>query len=278
MKLFSIETGNFYIDGGAMFGVVPKVIWQKIYPADEKNQCNLAIRSMLIDCGEQKILIDTGIGNKQSEKFFRHYYRNGKASLISSLAEVGYKPEDITDVIHTHLHFDHCGGSVVYDKDNKLVTAFPNATYHISKLQWETATKPNAREKASFLLENFMPIQEYRQLSLVENEGELFPGVELRFFHGHTAGQIVPIVHTPKQTVVFGADLLPLSAHIKLPYVMAYDMHPLKTLEEKAKMLKEIHANNYVLFLQHDIATECCTLTDSEKGLVLDKKLTIKDI
>jgi len=279
MKIFSIDTGNLKLDGGAMFGVVPKVIWSKLYPCDENNLCNWIMRCLLIVEGDRRILIDCGIGNKQSEKFFANYYLNGDTSLESSLAKQGFSMEDITDVILTHLHFDHCGGAVRWNEERTdYIPAFKNAVYHASRQQWEWATNPNNREKASFLKENILPIKEKGKLNLIEKDTELFPGISVRLFHGHTDGQVIPLIRYKNRTIVFMADLLPSSAHIPLPYVMSYDTRPLITLQEKEKFMKEAAVNEYVLFFEHDLYRECCTVTDTEKGIRMKDSLTLADI
>ncbi len=267
MKLTPIHTGNFKLDGGAMFGVVPKTLWQKQYPADNNNLCNWAMRCLLVEKGDRKILIDSGIGDKQSEKFFSHFLLNGNHSLEKSLRETGVAPEDITDVLHSHLHFDHVGGSVKWNADKTgYELTFPNATYWAGKEQWEWAINPNDREKPSYPKENLLPMQESGRLRLIENEGVLFPGIEIRFFHGHTRGQIIPHIHHDGKTIVFMADLLPSTAHIPLPYIMAYDINPLKTLEEKKQFFAEAEEHGYILFLEHDLYHECCTIAHTENG------------
>jgi glyoxylase-like metal-dependent hydrolase (beta-lactamase superfamily II) len=266
MKLYKIETGNLKLDGGAMFGVVPKTIWEKSYPADENNLCNWSMRCLLIVDGDRKILIDNGIGEKQDEKFLKHYHLNGDDSLDRSLAAAGFSRDDITDMVLTHLHFDHCGGSIIKTGDDQFETAFKNATYWISKDQWEWATHPNRRERASFLKENILPIKESGQLELVEKEGELFPGINVRFYSGHTDGQMIPFIHYNGKTIVFTADLLPSAAHVPIPYVMAFDTQPLLTLQEKETFFKEVIDHDYVIFLEHDLYHECCTLEYTEKG------------
>jgi glyoxylase-like metal-dependent hydrolase (beta-lactamase superfamily II) len=268
MKLYSIETGNFKLDGGAMFGVVPKVMWQKVYPADENNLCNWAMRCLLIDTGERKILVDNGIGDKQDEKFLRNYYLNGDDSLEKSLKKFGYDFKDITDVILTHLHFDHCGGSVKYNEvKSKLVLAFPNAWYWCSEQHWDWATNPNNREKASFLKENILPIKDYGKLKLINKDTEIYPGITLKLFFGHTEGQVIPYINTGKKTIIYCADLIPASAHIPIPYVMSYDTRPLITMREKEEFLKEAVDKAYVLFFEHDLYNECCTLQHTDKGV-----------
>lgn len=279
MTLHTIHTGNFKLDGGAMFGVVPKVLWQRNYPADENNLCNWAMRSLLIEQDDRKILIDTGIGNKQSSKFFSHFHLNGPHSLETSLAQIGLDAKDITDVIHSHLHFDHCGGSVKWnDEKSGYTLTFPNATYWAGKEQWEWAIDPNDREKPSYLTENLLPMQESGQLRFIEDEGLLFPDVEIKFFHGHTRGQIIPHIHYHGHTLVFMADLLPSTAHIPLPYIMAYDIDPLKTLEEKKRFFTEALKDKYILFFEHDLNTECCTLKSGKKGAEVDRIFELGDI
>lgn len=278
MHLHVIETGNLKLDGGAMFGVVPKTIWNEVYPADENNLCNWAMRCLLVVDGDRKILIDNGIGDKQDEKFLKHYYLNGEATLDKSLANLGYTTDDITDMVLTHLHFDHCGGSIKKVGEDKYEPAFKNATYWISRPQWEWATQPNRREKASFLKENIFPIHESRQLKLVEKEGNLLPGISVKFYNGHTDGQMIPFIRYNDKTIVFMADLLPSAAHVPLPYVMAFDTRPLVTLREKEDFFKEAVAGNYVLFLEHDLYNECCTLVETEKGTRIKQKSNLEEI
>ena len=266
MDLHKIETGNLKLDGGAMFGVVPKSIWEKSYPADENNLCNWAMRCLLVVDGDRKILIDNGIGNKQDEKFLKHYYLNGDDTLEKSLEKVGYTTDDITDMVLTHLHFDHCGGSIVKLGDDPYKPAFKNATYWISQEQWEWATKPNRREKASFLKENIFPIEESGQLKIVEHEGAIFPGIDVKFYNGHTDGQMIPFIRYNGKTIVFMADLLPSAAHVPMPYIMAYDTKPLIKLKDKERFFEEAINNEYVLFLEHDLYNECCTIHQTEKG------------
>jgi len=255
-----------------MFGVVPKTIWNKLNPADENNLCNWAMRSLLIDTGGRRILVDNGIGNKQDEKFFSHYYLNGTDTLDGNLAKYGYTSSDITDVILTHLHFDHCGGSIV-QQGNKLVPAFENATFWSNERHWKWATEPNARERASFLKENILPIAESGRLRMVPvaEHGVVpfsdVPGIGIRYAFGHTDAMMLPQVEVNGKTVVFMADLLPAQAHIPLPYVMGYDMFPLQTMTEKKAFLHEAVAGNFVLFFQHDPIIECCTVKQTEKGV-----------
>jgi glyoxylase-like metal-dependent hydrolase (beta-lactamase superfamily II) len=275
MQLYTINTGYFRLDGGAMFGVVPKSIWNKINPANENNLCNWALRCLLIEDGDRLILIDNGNGTKQDEKFFSHYYLNGDDTLEKSLAKYGFTKNDVTDVILTHLHFDHCGGSI--DKVNdKLIPAFKNATYWSNKKHWEWAVNPNEREKASFLKENILPIQSSGQLKFVEiNEmannrlgsTEFNNNISLRFVNGHTQSMMLPQIRYKDKTVVFMADLLPSYGHIPIPYVMAYDMFPLTTINEKKSFLKEAVENDYILFFEHDPQQECCSLQQTERGI-----------
>jgi glyoxylase-like metal-dependent hydrolase (beta-lactamase superfamily II) len=277
MKLFSIPTGNFKLDGGATFGVVPKSIWKKMYEADENNLINLAMRCLLIDIGDHRILIDTGCGNKQSEKFFSHYYLNGNDSLVGSLTKAGYTFDDITDVILTHLHFDHCGGSVVRDSSGELTPTFKNATYWVSDRQWEWAMNPNRKESASYLPENILPLQESGQLKLIREEGQMFPGVNVRFFNGHTDGQMVVYINYYGNTLIFGGDLMPILGLVHLPYVMSYDTRPLLTLEEKESFLNEVIDQQQTIFLEHEVDTECITVKRGARGFELDKKLTLEE-
>lgn len=279
MQLFAIPTGNFKLDGGAMFGVVPKSLWSKHYPADENNMINMTMRCLLIVDGDRKILINNGMGDKQSEKFFSHYFLNGDDSLIKSLAAHGYVPEDITDMFLTHLHFDHAGGSVRYTADKSgFETVFPNATYWISHQQWDWAMNANRRESASFLKENIKPIEESGRLKLFDKPGELFPGFKVKFYDGHTDGQAIPFIQYKGQTLVFTSDLLPTTAHLPLPWVMSYDTRPLITLDEKEQFLEEVLENDYILFLEHDLYTECCTLIMTDKGIKVDKRFKLDDI
>ncbi|MEY5001915.1 MAG: hypothetical protein RLZZ211_1951 [Bacteroidota bacterium] len=283
MQIHVLNTGFFKLDGGAMFGVVPKTIWQKTNPADQDNMCTWAMRSLLIEDGKRLILVDTGIGDKQAEKFFSHYHLHGSDSLHGNLARLGFHATDITDVILTHLHFDHCGGAIAFDRQKEAYrTVFPNATYWSSENHWQWATQPNAREKASFLAENILPIQESGQLQFVERNGLLtpnaLPGIDLSFFDGHTESMMLPQMHYKGKTLVFMADLLPSTGHIPLPYVMGYDTRPLQTLTEKERFLKEAADNEYVLFLEHDAVNECCTVQHTEKGIRLKDTFAFKDL
>lgn len=278
MKLHVINTGFFKLDGGAMFGVVPKSIWNKLNPADENNMCNWAMRCLLVEHENRRILIDTGIGDKQDAKFLSHYYLHGEDSLEKSLHKASFSFEDITDVFHTHLHFDHCGGAIKYNEDRtKLVPAFPNAIYWSSKEHWELATKPNAREKASFLKENILPMQESGKLRFIEKESP-FAGIELLFAEGHTDNQMIPFIKYKDKTVVFAADLLPSVWHIPMPYVMAYDTRPLVTMKEKEEFLNRAADEKLILFLEHDPVHECCTVVKTDKGVRLDKTFSLTEI
>jgi len=267
MKAYTINTGYFKLDGGAMFGVVPKSIWNKLNPADENNMCTWALRCLLVEDGNRLILVDNGLGNKQDEKFFNHYYLHGDDTLDKSLAKHGFSRNDITDVVLTHLHFDHCGGSINREGE-KLVPAFKNAVYWSNQRHWKWATEPNEREKASFLKENILPIQESGQLKFTDLAGEDFPSDMLvREVFGHTDAMMLPQFRYKGKTILFMADLLPSAAHIPLPYVMAYDMFPLTTLQEKKSFLTEAQQNDYVLFFEHDPQIECCTLQLTERGI-----------
>lgn len=273
MKLYSINTGYFKLDGGAMFGVVPKLIWNKLYPADENNLINMAMRCLLIEDGKRLILVDNGIGDKQDAKFLSYYHLNGDDTLNSSLAKHGFHRDDITDVFLTHLHFDHCGGSIIR-KGDQLVPAFKNATYWSNERHWAWAIDPNEREKASFLRENILPIRDSGQLKMVEvpvNFSQTLVNftdkIKIRFVSGHTDAMMLPQVSYNGNTVVFVADLIPSIAHIPIPYVMGYDMFPLTTLEEKKVFLTKALNNGYTLFFEHDAEHACCNLEMTEKGI-----------
>ena len=279
MNLHTIETGFFKLDGGAMFGVVPKSIWQKSNPADSNNMCTWAMRCLLVEDGNRLILIDTGMGDKQDEKFLSHYYLHGDDTLQKSLASKGFSPDDITDVFLTHLHFDHCGGAIVRE-GGRLIPAFKNAVYWSNEQHWEWAVHPNAREKASFLKDNILPIQESGQLKFIDStEGvEFSEGFHVRFAYGHTDAMMLPQLSYKGQTIIYAADLLPSVGHLPLPYVMAYDMFPLQTLKEKAAFLEEAAAKNYILYLEHDALNECCTVQQTEKGIRTKETLHLTDL
>jgi glyoxylase-like metal-dependent hydrolase (beta-lactamase superfamily II) len=277
MKLHVINTGFFKLDGGAMFGVVPKSIWQKTNPADENNLCSWAMRCLLIEDGKQLILIDNGLGDKQDAKFFSHYYLHGDDSLHKSLNSLGINETDVTDMFLSHLHFDHCGGGVKKEGD-KLALTFPNATYWSNRDHWTWATKPNPREKASFLSENILPMLESGQLKFVAPSSSPFLQFDIYYASGHTDKMMIPKIKYKDHTICFMADLLPSVGHIPLPYVMGYDTRPLITLEEKASFLKEAADYGYILFLEHDPVNECCTVKHTEKGIRLDRAFSLKEI
>jgi glyoxylase-like metal-dependent hydrolase (beta-lactamase superfamily II) len=282
MNLHAINTGFFKLDGGAMFGVVPKSIWQKSNPADANNMCDWAMRCLLIEDGNQLILIDNGIGDKQSANFFQYYYLHGDDSLTRSLNKLGFSERDITDMFLSHLHFDHCGGGVKKNGE-KFELVFSNAKYWSNVDHWRWATHPNAREKASFLKENILPMQESGHLNFIPiaigiDTPSPFNQFDLFFASGHTDKMMVPKIKYKEKTICFVADLLPSVGHIPLPYVMGYDTRPLITLEEKERFLKEAADNNYILFLEHDPINECCTVKETERGVRLDHVFALKDI
>ncbi len=284
MTIYPIETGNFKLDGGAMFGVVPKSLWQRTNPADSNNMIDMSMRCMLIEDGDRLILIDTGLGNKQSEKFFSYYYLFGDVTLDTSLAKHGFHRDDITDVFLTHLHFDHCGGSIQWNKDRTgYEPAFKNAKFWSNKSHWQWATEPNAREKASFLKENILPIEESGQLNFVSLTGDSYQenselGFGILFADGHTEKQMLPHINYKGKTIVFMADLLPTVGHIPLPYVMGYDTRPLLTMDEKLTFLNEAVGKEYYLFLEHDATNELCTVQHSVKGVRVKNTHTFNEI
>ncbi len=267
-----------------MFGVVPKVLWEKQYPADENNLCNWALRSLIIESGDRIILIDNGFGDKQSEKFMSHFYLNENKGLEKALGEHGYKTTDVTDMLLTHLHYDHCGGGVKFNADKTdYELTFPNAQYWVGKKQWETAMNPNKREKDSFLEENLVPMMDSGRLKFIEKDTELFPGFRVRVYNGHTLGQLIPFItikdrENKDSTLVFVADLLPSVAHIPLSWIMSYDVSPMVTLKEKEDFLEEAEANNYVLLFQHDLYNECCNLTKTPKGIRAKDKFLLREM
>jgi glyoxylase-like metal-dependent hydrolase (beta-lactamase superfamily II) len=298
MILHSINTGFFKLDGGAMFGVVPKSIWNKSNPADANNLCSWALRCLLIELGNRLILVDTGIGNKQDDRFFGHYELHGGHSLESSLQEKGFTKNDITDVFLTHLHFDHCGGAIIR-QDKQLLPAFPNADYWSNERHWAWATEPNEREKASFLKENILPIKDSGRLKMVStdtvgdpyarpasdsvnstalNTVDFMNGFKLRFANGHTYAMMLPQLEYNGRTIVFMADLLPSASHLPIPYIMAYDMFPLISLNEKKRFLEEALAGDYILFFEHDPVHECCNLQNTEKGIRAKDFFQLKDL
>tara|TARA_B100000780_G_C21089791_1_gene439192 strand:+ start:147 stop:1070 length:924 start_codon:yes stop_codon:yes gene_type:complete len=285
MRILPIHTGNFMLDGGAMFGVVPKSLWQRTNPADSNNMCNWSMRSFIIEDGDRLILVDTGMGEKQSEKFFGFYYLNGDHSLDKSLKAAGYTRDDITDVFLTHLHFDHCGGAIQWNKDKTgYEPAFKNAKFWSNADHWKWATEPNPREKASFLKENIMPIKESGQLNFIDapTDGRLLKGsplgFDILFVDGHTDKQMLPIFEYKGQKVAFTADLIPSVGHLPLPYVMSYDTRPLLTMEEKSDFLQTAADENIMLMFEHDSVNELCTVKNTEKGVRLDQTYSFNEV
>ncbi len=279
MRLFTINSGYFKLDGGAMFGVVPKTMWNKANPADENNMCSWAMRCLLIEHGNYRILVDNGMGHKQDEKFFSHYYPHGEDTIEKSLAKHGFTTDDITDVFLTHLHFDHCGGSIKREGD-KLVPAFKNALYWTNHHHWVNATNPNERERASFLKENILPIEASGQLRYIEtmDEEEWMEDIRIRYVNGHTDAMMLPQIKYNDTTLLYCADLIPSAAHVSLPWVMAYDMRPLDTLHEKQKLLTEAVDNNWVLFFEHDPKNECCSLQKTDRGVRIKELFPLSEI
>lgn len=277
MQLQSIHAGNFKLDGGAMFGVVPKTIWNKLNPADENNMCNWAMRCLLVEDGNRLILIDNGIGDKQSEKFFSHYFLNGPYTLQSSLHAAGVDFSDITDVVLTHLHFDHCGGSVKRSGES-LVPAFPRARYWSHKSHWEHALSSNPREKASFLHENFVPLQESGQLQFVGDNLQISEQISVFLVNGHTEKMMCPLIRYKEKTIAYMADLIPSAAHIPPNYVMSYDIRPLDTMRERQEFLQKAVENEWLLFFEHDLNNEMASVHLTEKGYRMDQALHLKDI
>jgi glyoxylase-like metal-dependent hydrolase (beta-lactamase superfamily II) len=280
MKLHTIETGHFKLDGGAMFGVVPKTIWHKLNPADDNNMISLAMRCLLIEDGDRLILIDNGMGNKQDDKFFGYYFLHGNHTLEKSLNAAGFTSGDITDMVLTHLHFDHCGGSIQWNADRtNYQTAFPNATYWVGEEHWNEALAPNPREKASFLKENILPIKESGQLKLVKKDAVIYEHMRLRFTKGHTQSMMHPVIQYKGYDIIYLADMIPTQAHIPVPYVMGYDVRPLDSMVEKTATLKEAAANNkMILFFEHDPLNEACIVHETEKGIRLKEQVKISDL
>lgn len=276
-KLHVIDTGFFKLDGGAMFGVVPKSLWNKLNPADENNMCTWAMRCLLVESDDRLILIDTGIGSKQSEKFFSHFYLHGSDSLLNSITNKGFTAEQITDVFLTHLHFDHVGGAVYQSADSSYALTFPNATHWVNEIQWQNAMKPNAREKASFLIENLQPILDSGKLSFLPKKSP-FKDLEYIQVDGHTLGMMLPIIKTESCKVIYLADLIPSSAHIALPYVMSYDMQPILTLQEKENILIFAEENKCILFFEHDPMVEAATIVLTDKGLKIKNTGKLSEI
>lgn len=268
MQIHTIETGNIMMDGGAMFGVAPKSLWEKVYPVNEKNLCNLSLRCLLVETGNRIFLFNAGIGTKQDEKFLRHYYLNGNESLEKSLSKAGYKKENITDVVLTHLHFDHCGGAVEFNiQKTGFQPTFPNATYRVSRPQWEWMLKPNRREKVSFLKENIEPLAESGKLELFEDHFNPVPEISLRLYNGHSVGMAVPFIQFKERTFVYTTDFLPTMANIPLSWISGFDTQPLLSFAEHEDFLNEALANDYVLIFEHDLYAECCLLEMTEKGI-----------
>lgn len=279
MNLLTIHAGHFKLDGGAMFGVVPQSIWKKSNPPDENNMCSWATRCLLVEDGNRLILIDTGMGDKQSEKFFSYYYLHGEHSLEKSLHKAGVDFADITDVLLTHLHFDHCGGSIRYNRDRTAtLPVFPNATYWSNEAHWKWATEPNDREKASFLKENILPIEESGQLAFIRDGNELGGNIHIELVSGHTESMMIPHIRYKGKTVVFCADLFPSVGHLPIPYIMAYDTRPLLTLQEKKQFLEKAVENEYVLFFEHDPVNECVTLHRTARGVREKDILNLNDL
>ena len=272
MRISTIETGLFKLDGGAMFGIVPKTLWSRLNPPDEKNLCTWSMRCLLIETGNRKILVDTGLGEKQDEKFRSHFEPHGQDSLLQSIQNQSVHPEEITDVFLTHLHFDHVGGAVIRKENGSLVPTFPNATYWSNKVHWDWAMEPNAREKASFLKENFVPLKEQGQLKLLDVQRDLLswiPGVDIQFVYGHTEAMMLLHLTINEQKIVYCADLLPSSHHIGLPYIMSYDVRPLVTLEEKTALVQQAFDEQWILYFEHDPMVECVQLTKNAKGRIV---------
>jgi glyoxylase-like metal-dependent hydrolase (beta-lactamase superfamily II) len=278
MELHIIHAENFKVDGGATFGVVPKSIWSKLYPADENNMITASNRLLFIVSVGRKILIDTGIGDKQDEKYRSHFYISGN-NVENALIEKGFSPDEISDVIFTHLHWDHCGGAVKYNEDkSKLIPVFKNATYYCSKTQWDCAINPNPREKAAYHRENFMLLFEQGRLELIHDEIELFPGIFLKIVNGHTSGQIIPEILYNNRKLIYMADFIPSTTHVPLAYLAAYDIQPLIALKEKEEFLTKAIAENYVLFFEHDYINECCTVHLTEKGVKVKETFPLKSL
>ncbi|MBO9614089.1 MAG: MBL fold metallo-hydrolase [Dyadobacter sp.] len=278
MKIHIIDTGFFKLDGGAMFGVVPKTLWHKQNPADEKNLCSWAMRCLLIEDGNKLILVDTGMGNKQDDKFFGFYDLHGEATLLSSIAEKGFSPADITDVFLTHLHFDHVGGAVQFSRDgSRLEPTFPNATYWSNEAHWQWATHPNPREKASFLKENILPLQESGQLRFIENGRSPFDGIGLIHVDGHTEQMMLPVIQYKNQKIIYCADLFPSSYHVPIPWIMSYDMRPLQTIDEKQRVLQQAVDEQCILLFEHDPVYEAALVEQTEKGIRIRERGMLGD-
>ncbi|HNW57531.1 MAG TPA: MBL fold metallo-hydrolase [Bacteroidales bacterium] len=279
MKLQLFNIANFKVDGGAMFGVVPKMLWSKVYPSDDNNLIVLSLQTLIVETEGHVILVDTGWGDKQDEKFFRYVYLHDGEGLIEGLNKRGYKPEDITDVVFTHLHADHCGGGVKKrEEGNGYELTFPEAKYHVSRSQWEWAVKNNIREEDSFLEENIIPIGESGNLNLIDGDKELFPGFSIRICYGHTPGLIIPVIKYGDKTLVYTGDLIPTTAHLPLVWNMSYDIESLKTIAEKEHLLKEALDGDYVLVFQHDEHVECCNLMMTPRGIRAKDKFAFSEL
>jgi glyoxylase-like metal-dependent hydrolase (beta-lactamase superfamily II) len=279
MKITALNTAKFKLDGGAMFGVVPKVLWQKAYPADENNLCTWSMRCLLIETDDRKILIDCGIGDKQGERFMGNYHISEFKTFDNLLSEHSITTDQITDVILTHLHFDHCGGAVKHNAEkNGYELTFKNAVHWIGKQQWDLANTPNSREKASYLNENFIPIMESGKVKFIETDSELYTNISVRIYHGHTAGQVIPFINFSGKTLVYMADFIPTSAHIPLAWVISYDTQPLVSLAEKEKFLNEAVDKEFTLFFEHDVYYECCSVNRTEKGIRVHDRGKLKEL
>jgi glyoxylase-like metal-dependent hydrolase (beta-lactamase superfamily II) len=279
MKIFPVHISNFKVDGGAMFGVIPKMLWNKKYPSDENNMITMALRSLIIDNGENVVLVDNGYGDKQSEKYFRYTYQHGGDGLIKGIRKAGYEPEDISDVILTHLHSDHCGGGVKKsDNGTAYELTFPKADYWVSRRQWDWAINPNKREASAYPEDNLLPMMDSGHLRFTDEEAELFKGISVRIVDGHTPGQIIPVIEYKGTKVIFAADLIPTLAHIPLLWNMSYDIDQLKTIEEKESILGESLDNGYIIFFEHDLDTECCTLKNTPGGIREDRLFKLSDL
>lgn len=277
MELINIETGNFMLDGGACFGVVPKSIWSKKYPANEDNLVNMAMRCLLIIEGDRKILIDCGLGNKMDPRLLQYYHLNGDDSLLSSLNGAGVTPAEITDVVFTHLHFDHCGGAVVLDEKERLKLQFPNALHYVARKHWNLALNPNRRERSSFFKENYMPIEEAGKLKLVDNNFKLTDNITFKIYDGHTEGQIIPFINIKGRTFVYMADFIPTAVHVPLAYVCGFDINAGLALEEKERFLEKADSEEFVLYFEHDLYCECCTVQRTQKGFAVKDKFSLEE-
>lgn len=278
MEIIPIDAGTFLCDGGGIFGGVPKILWERHIKADSRNLIKLAMRCLLVIDGHRKVLIETGAGDKLSWKFIENNGIEDPQRLIESLHKAGVSEEEITDVVHTHLHWDHCGGGTRFDRNHEAVLTFPNATYHVTRKQWENALSPNPREGDAYFEDDLLPVEKSGRLNLIDEECELFPGFELRIFDGHTPGMIVPLIHSKGKKIAYVTDLAPLVANIPLKWISAYDLYPVMSMEEKAKFFKEAFEDNYILFFEHDTQFECATLRwDEKKGPLTDKKGSLND-